>query len=211
MGKLTWDEWTKSSEAKYFREFEIKLENYIRITDLVLHNALQRTGDYRVAYGIEFLIRFVCVEKDKKETFKFSIQGERGRDKMNLVFLIIMKGFVLGTLSDLGVSYADVKNGDDWLSHSEVQADLKRLEFSNSRGNVYEFIKDWNNKKNRKNYTWKCKQVVEICDDLGIELFNDRFGRWNVEDHLEGTLKLEFRRKLDGCETIYSIANNMGC
>ena len=143
------------------------MKNYIKINDLVLHNALERTDDYSVAYALEFLIRFVCVEKHKK-TFKFiSTQKEDGRDKMNLVFLIIIQGFDLNTLYDLGVSYADVKNRDNWLSDSDVQTDLKNLRFGNEWEYVDVFIEDW--KKNKKNYTWKCEKVLEICDDLGFD------------------------------------------
>ena len=181
--KMQWDDWVRNSEE--CKKFYNKLKNYIKINDLVLHNALERTDDYSVAYALEFLIRFVCVEKHKK-TFKFiSTQKEDGRDKMNLVFLIIIQGFDLNTLYDLGVSYANVKNRDNWLSDSDVQTDLKNLRFGNEWEYVDVFIEDW--KKNKKNYTWKCEKVLEICDDLG-------FDKCYVLDRLEGTLYGDLKR-----------------
>ena len=203
--KMQWDDWVCNSWQ--YKKFENTLKNYIRINDPELHKELERTDDYSGAFGLEFLIRFVCVEKHKTKTFKFiSMQNEDGRDKMNLVFLIIMQGFHLNTLCDLGYTYSNIRNRDDWLSNRDVQTDFENLTFGNQYDSVLDFIEDWKN--NKKNYTWKCEEVLKICDNIGFELNDEtRFDTFDVQKHLDGHLSVIFKEKLCQCETIETFAN----
>ena len=154
--KMKWDEWTKSSEAKDFRQFEKNLEKYIKDHEDDLHKNLGKKSNYDVDYGIEFLIRYLCV-REKNGKFKFKLD-----DNANLLLAIFLKEIDLETFEYLGDAYADVKNDSDWLRDKDLQEALSNFDFAYEQS-VESYIRSWKKKSGESGMDWKRREICKLC------------------------------------------------
>ena len=165
--KMKWDDWTKSSEAEYFREFENNLKDYIEAHENDLHRNLGEDNNYKVDYGIEFLIRYLCV-KENNGKFKFKLD-----DNANLLLAIFLKRIDLKTFEYLGDAYSVVRNDSDWLRDKDLQEALDDFDFEYEQS-VESYIISWR-KKGKSGMDWKRREICKLCKIREIDVYDLKY------------------------------------